>query len=52
LVLDAIWTRLTGWVQMVVPPAFPIVVPANAALVENTIAMSAIPDAMTPGCLS
>jgi hypothetical protein len=38
--------------QRLVPPAFPIVVPANAALAENTIAINAIPEAMTPGRLS
>jgi hypothetical protein len=51
-VLDEIWTRLVAELQMVVPPAFPIVVPANAALAESTIASSAIADAMTPWCLS
>jgi hypothetical protein len=43
---------LIGWLQTIVPPAFPIVVPANAELAENTIASRAIADAMTPGCLS
>jgi hypothetical protein len=52
LVLDATWIRLAGVLQTLVPPAFPMVVLANAALAENTIAISAIPDAMTPGCLS
>ena len=50
--LDEIWTMLAGWLQMMVPPALPIVVEADAPLAESTIASSAIADAITPCSLS
>ncbi|MGH7761536.1 MAG: hypothetical protein ACREOY_08985 [Candidatus Dormibacteraceae bacterium] len=51
-VLDDTWTVLAGVLQTIVPPALPMVVEAEAPLTENTIASSAIADAITPCSLS
>jgi hypothetical protein len=52
VVVDETCTVLAGWEQMMVPPAFPIDVEAEAPLAESISATSAIADAMTPRCLS
>jgi hypothetical protein len=45
--LDDIWTKSNAWLHKVLDPVAPITVAAKAALVENTIPISAI-EAMAP----
>jgi hypothetical protein len=52
VVVDEICTMLAAWVQMMVPPALPIDVEAEAPLAESISATSAIADAMTLWCLN